>query len=245
MKMQATADTTPRRDHAKPENKPSGTAGNGTSQPSRAGKSAASAPAQKSGQICDKANPHLRESHNHRPEKRTLEAQYSTYMTGERVEAAAPGTRAPSPVRDTVQINPEHFPNGPDPDAYAVVLAGTCLEPHAMDGDMAICSPAAPIRAGCIVTLWPAVGSPVIKRLVLEPMSPVGTPLHPDSDVVPLVIVEALNPPRQFMIRVDRLKAMHAVVGFYRKDEIDAVRVPPEEPPARSRKAKEGRRHAG
>ncbi len=134
------------------------------------------------------------------------------------------------PVKpNRVAIRPEWFPNAPDPDAYALVLKGTCLEPKLRDGEMAICSPAALIEPGRFVALWPADGSPpILKRLVMEPLVPVGTKLHPDSDVVPIVVVEMLNPPKQLVIRIDKLKAMHRVVGVYREEEIADARIPGE-----------------
>ncbi len=142
------------------------------------------------------------------------------------------------PVKpNRVAIRPEWFPNAPDPDAYALVLKGRCLEPELHDGEMAICSPAAPIEVGRFVALWPADGSqPILKRLVMEPLVPVGTKLHPDSDVVPIVVVEMLNPRRQLAIRIDKLKAMHRVVGAYRAKEIAGARIPPV--PTRSRRRK-------
>ena len=77
-----------------------------------------------------------------------------------------------------------------------------------------------------------------LHRDLLAPGVPVGTKLHPDSDVQFLVVVEMLNPPRQLMAPINRLTAMHKVVGLIRKDEVAALRnLPPLPKPARRRKA--------
>ncbi len=100
------------------------------------------------------------------------------------------------------------------PDTYGLVVNGDCMAPHVHHGDTAILSPAAPIEPGTIVVLWPiGDGRPVLKRLVMMPMCAIGSPVHPDSTVVPLVIVEQTNPPKRYAIRVDALQAMHALAA--------------------------------
>jgi hypothetical protein len=146
--------------------------------------------------------------------------------------------------RGTVRPQPSHFFDGTVPaDAYGCPLHGDCLSPDIKDGDMALASPSAEARPGDFVVLYFASGAPPqIKRLVMAPGVPVGTKLHPDSDVQFLVVVEMLNPPRQLMAPIDRLTAMHKVVGLIRKDEVAALRNLPPLPaaaikPARRRKA--------
>ena len=153
--------------------------------------------------------------------------------------AAAAVTAAPAtldrPVTGHVRPSANHFLDGvPRPDAYGCNLQGNCLEPQMFDGDMALASPSETPQVGDLVVLHPANGGTSwLKRLVMAPMFPVGTPLHPDSDVMSVVVVEMVNPPKQFMIPIDRLKAMHRVVGIIPKAELAALRVPLSKPKQR------------
>lgn len=111
---------------------------------------------------------------------------------------------------------PEHIWRGKerDSDAYALRLTGDCLEPEVYEGDWAIASPSRRPRAGEFVVLWPKEGTPLLKRLVAEPMA-FPQNLHPDSEVMPLIEVEMLNPRRHFMIPANKLSAVHAVIGTF------------------------------
>ena len=130
------------------------------------------------------------------------------------------------PRTGVVRLNPDHFPNGPDPDAYATNVVGDCMAPEINSGDMVIVSPAAPVEVGKFVVLWPADGSrPWVKRLCMAPRVPVGTPVHPSSEVVDAVVVEMLNPHRVAAIEITRLRAMHRVVGIYREEDLPAMQV--------------------
>ena len=146
-----------------------------------------------------------------------------------------------APTKGTVRPTAAHFFGvAIVPDAYGAPLHGDCLEPVMCDGDMALVSPTELPDVGDLVVLYHVKGgTPWLKRLVMAPLVPVGLPLHPDSDVVPMVAVEMLNPPKQFMFGSDQLRAMHKVVGLIRKDEVEALRNLPPVPapkPARRRK---------
>ena len=43
--------------------------------------------------------------------------------------------------------------------------------------------------------------------------------VHPQSELVPLVIFEQPNPPREYRVAVDELEAVHGVLGVISKDE--------------------------
>ncbi len=136
---------------------------------------------------------------------------------------------APFPYKPKGKVRAEvrHFFDGiaPQDEVYACMLRGTCMAPTINDGDMALVSPIEPPQPGDFVLLAPARGgTPWLKRLVMAPLIPVGTRLHPSSDVSPVVIAEMLNPHKQFMISTDRLVAMHRVVGVIGKDEVGAAR---------------------
>ena len=126
----------------------------------------------------------------------------------------------------TVRPTEAHFFSGAFvPDAYGCVLKGDCLAPEINDGDMALASPSREALEGDFVILYFTNGAAAqIKRLVMAPMVPVGTKLHSDSDVLPIVMVEMLNPPRQLATTIDKLTAMHKVVGLIRRDEVAALR---------------------
>ncbi len=132
----------------------------------------------------------------------------------------------PGAPNGVIRPEPRHFFDGVvQPDAYGCPLSGTCMAPVLNDGDMLLLSPAGLPQPGNFVLLIPAQGgTPWLKRLVLAPMLPVGNPLHPDSDVAPVLIVDMLNPPRRFIVSTDRLAAMHRVVGVIRKEEVAAAR---------------------
>jgi hypothetical protein len=46
-------------------------------------------------------------------------------------------------------------------------------------------------------------------------MSPVGSPRHPDDEVLEAVLLQTSSPARLQAVRVDLLKAMHRMVGVY------------------------------
>ncbi len=129
--------------------------------------------------------------------------------------------------RGEVRIDSTMFPNGPDPRAYAQVLSGDCLQPAVWHDDMAIVSPAAPLVPGRYVVLHFHQGDPQMKRLVLPP-SPYAS--APGDELRVCIIVEMLNPPRQFAIPTSRLTAIHAVVGVLKPSEYQARRSAPDAP---------------
>ena len=121
------------------------------------------------------------------------------------------------------------FPAGVQPsDTYAMEISGDCIEPIASDGDLAICSSTGEIKAGGFVALFMADGSmPQVKRVVMTPNVPVGTPLNPRSNVVPVFMVESLNPRQMITYGINKLKAAHAVIGFTKLGEIVERRTAP------------------
>jgi len=127
-------------------------------------------------------------------------------------------------------------------DAYVMRLDGDCLEPKVHDGDCALIAPGMPIRRGDFVVLWPKnpVQRPAIKRLVMAPME--GWEKFNESwEGLPLVIVEQLNPPRQYRIGVDKLSAIQRVVTTFRPGDHERVAIKPR-PLKRQRRVAGGRR---
>ncbi len=114
-------------------------------------------------------------------------------------------------------------------DPYLVRCDGDCLSPEVNDGDSVVASPDAPVTWGKFVIMYPKDGGkPSVKRAIMIP-PPDMMEVHPDSEFMPMVIVEQLNPPREYRIDVDRLDAVHGVLGVIPKGE--AVR-PGEAPDA-------------
>ncbi len=106
---------------------------------------------------------------------------------------------------------------------YLVGVDGDCLSPEVNDGDSVVASPDAPVTQGKFVLLYPKDGGkPSMKRAIMIP-PPSMMEVHPDSDLLPLVIFEQLNPPRLYQVEVDRIEAVHGVLGVIRKDEAEIL----------------------
>lgn len=104
-------------------------------------------------------------------------------------------------------------------DPYLIKVDGDCLSPEVNDGDPVVASPDAPVIRGKLVVLYPKDGGkPSVKRAIMIP-PPSMMEVHPDSEIMPLVIVEQLNPPREYRIDVDKLEAVHGVLGVIPRGE--------------------------
>jgi hypothetical protein len=138
---------------------------------------------------------------------KTKSTTYAALRTANRSRAAA---RATPPAT----IDPADLP-----DQYAVSVRGTCMVPNVQDGDEAIFTKLEKPKAGDLVIVWhkPKPGLPPcsLKRLVLAPPAFVKFPWadHPGSDVVPIVMVEQINPRRQYQLLCSDILAMHRFVG--------------------------------
>lgn len=108
------------------------------------------------------------------------------------------------------------------PTQYALQVDGTCMEPLIPDGTIVRFSKTEKWKAGDIVCFWthpdhvpPGEHQCNVKRVVHGisefPKLPYKT--HPESQVVSLLVVEALNPPRKFCVGYDKILAVHKMVG--------------------------------
>ena len=103
-------------------------------------------------------------------------------------------------------------------DPYLIKVDGDCLSPGVNDGDSVVASPDAPVIRGKFVVLYPKDGGkPSVKRAIMIP-PPDMMESHPDSEIMPLAIVETLNPPRCYQVTVDKLEAVHGVLGVIPRD---------------------------
>ncbi len=103
--------------------------------------------------------------------------------------------------------------------AYALRVMGNGLYPIVIDGDTAIVVPLGDCRPQDFVVLhFQDSRGPIIWRLVMPSLVPPGTAIPPGATLHPPVLVEGLNPRRLLQFRVDKLTAMHRVLGFLRAD---------------------------
>ena len=106
---------------------------------------------------------------------------------------------------------------------YFAPLKGTCLEPEIFDGDMVLADPNRTPEIGEFAIFWPSNGrNPSIKRLVTA----IPPTFAPGSEVSGVLIVEQLNPPKQYLSPADRFKAIHAVIGWMKPEEYEPLRRP-------------------
>ena len=106
------------------------------------------------------------------------------------------------------------------PERYALRATGKCLAPVFADGDLLPFSKTEPVRPGdfCALFMRPELvrpGAPqaFLKRMFMAPGVSLPYNPHPDSDVVPIVIVEQLSPPRQMETDCAKLLAIHKCLG--------------------------------
>lgn len=66
------------------------------------------------------------------------------------------------------------------------------------------------------MTIWLKEGLPQMKRLVVPPLS--FDVYVTSGDVVPALIVEMLTPRRTLVFPMERVNAVHAVIGIWRPD---------------------------
>jgi hypothetical protein len=106
------------------------------------------------------------------------------------------------------------------PERYAMICDGVCMLPEIEDGTKLIFNrDERPVPGDFVALFWspehvkPGEHQVVVKRLVVgpAPWTQWGTPSR--GDVQPIVIVEMLNPRRQFYIPTEKLLGMHRCEG--------------------------------
>lgn len=122
---------------------------------------------------------------------------------------------APAAVLATPE-NPADFPR-----IYASTTVGDCMAPLLTEGCDLVFDKEAACGAGDVVAIWfhphavrPGAHSRMVKRLVMGLAPGLTFPFSGwKGNVAPLVIVEMLNPPRQFYFRAEDVLAMHRCIG--------------------------------
>ena len=147
-------------------------------------------------------------------------------------------TRAPCPAKPLgepaseakAEKPAEHFIDPaklPATGKYALRVTGDCMQPTVMDGAHVIVDPATEPKTGDLVIIylkkgyhWHGGTNVGLKRLVFNMMADVKYPYlaHPNSNVIPVLIVEQDNPGRQYQLRADLLLGVHKCLGSAPKD---------------------------
>ena len=113
------------------------------------------------------------------------------------------------------------------PDEYAMRVRGDCLAPAIKAGDSVLVDQRQPFAPGDLVCVFLKaecvhLGSTNVglKRLVMNMMPGVTYPYqaHPDSNIMPLLVCEQDNPPRQYTIPADQILAIHRCLGLVPDD---------------------------
>ncbi len=109
---------------------------------------------------------------------------------------------------------PKKFLGGcDDPGLYMAPTEGDCLVPEINPGETLIVSPAAAPEPGDFIVIWPTAGKPRVKRLTLR-LSPIRVPPPGgDSNVMPALVFEQINPAQTFWLPMDKVRAVHRVIG--------------------------------
>ena len=108
------------------------------------------------------------------------------------------------------------------PDRYAMPVIGDCLAPEVPDGALVMVDKTALYKVGDLVIVFRRGAAPgdqpraMVKRLLMAPPPWVKAfPFcdHPQSDVLALVGLEQVNPPRRFTMRCADVLAIHKCLG--------------------------------
>ena len=129
--------------------------------------------------------------------------------------------RSPDPQRDFVDdlsILPER---------YTMRVCGECLEPIIPDGSRVLVDKTAPYESGDLVVVYRRIkGAPTgafqaqLKRIVLTPPPWVTFPWRASaqSDLEEAVVLEMINPSRQFVVRCADILGIHKCFGVVPTD---------------------------
>jgi hypothetical protein len=92
------------------------------------------------------------------------------------------------------------------PTSYGAMVTGDCLLPDYHDGDVIVCDPDRSPKEGDFVAIWwkNATRLPSVKRLALSISG---------KDVEGGIVLEQLNPPHAFPVRMSDVEAIHKVIG--------------------------------
>ena len=108
---------------------------------------------------------------------------------------------------------------------YATQLVGDCMEPMFVAGCRVVGASGRPPRNGDFVLIFlHGVEEPLLKRAVMIPPLMLMS-IKPGGNLMPLVIVDQINPYRQYQFAVDRIEFIHPVIAISLADSDIAIPV--------------------
>jgi len=100
---------------------------------------------------------------------------------------------------------------------YAMDVRGDCLAPEVNDGDFIIADASAHPENGDLACVHFRSDHPaMVKRCAMVPPKSMMT-LAAGSEVMPVLVLEMLNPPKRGIVAVDKVAAIHRVIEVVRK----------------------------
>jgi hypothetical protein len=95
---------------------------------------------------------------------------------------------------------------------FGLKMVGDCLAPRACEGQVVVVESRLP-EPGDLAVFWLKGGTMPIVKVLRSPIH--GYPFHPESECIPIINVEQLNPPQRFSIRLDKIECIgrvHSVI---------------------------------
>ncbi len=101
---------------------------------------------------------------------------------------------------------------------YAMLLVGNCMEPLIPEGTKAVMDPKAKVKAGDLVCFYHRAPQGIVckvKRLAANLMPGLKLPVKrtANTEILPVLIYETINPPQTFGLECDHVLAVHKIVG--------------------------------
>jgi hypothetical protein len=115
------------------------------------------------------------------------------------------------------------FDPGTLPDLYCMALDGDCLEPLIPDRAAIMIKKSEKFGVGDIVCIWfrpglikPGGTQSWLKRVTMNMPDWVKFPYkeHPESEASALIMVEQLNPPINYAVKLKNILAVHKAIGY-------------------------------
>jgi hypothetical protein len=94
------------------------------------------------------------------------------------------------------------------PDAFGLTISGNCLAPRAGNGQIVVVESKLPDPGDMAVFWFKGQHMPAVKILCSRI---IGYPLHPESECVPIIQMEQLNPPQRYAVRLDKIECIARV----------------------------------
>ena len=91
------------------------------------------------------------------------------------------------------------LPEGAHPESFGLTMSGNCLAPRASHGQVMIVEPIRP-EPGEIAVFWFKGQDMPAAKILRTDLKMTGFPVHPKSEVVPIIEFEQINPPRRYAV---------------------------------------------